>query len=160
MPDISVKLRASRPIFINIPSTKFHVNPSSGSRADKCGQMDWHNTHEHTKRHFARICEFVWYPTLSQTWIRIRTKTSFLKKQKPVFVVIISFSHQTPSTSWKSSYLRHTSTANHHHTRDPNACNTNLHVSNKHFGIRHYTPGHVDDQIRNKGSFHFSPHTS
>jgi len=27
-------------IFINVPHTKFHGNPSSGSRTDTCGQTD------------------------------------------------------------------------------------------------------------------------
>jgi hypothetical protein len=35
------KFGVSRQIFVKVLSFKFHENPSSGSRADTCGQMDW-----------------------------------------------------------------------------------------------------------------------
>jgi hypothetical protein len=37
---IVTKFGISRQIFMKIPNTKFHINPSSGSRADTCGQTD------------------------------------------------------------------------------------------------------------------------
>jgi hypothetical protein len=47
------KLETPRQIFIKIPNIKFHVNPSSGSRADTFKQTDGKtDVHEECNRHF------------------------------------------------------------------------------------------------------------
>jgi hypothetical protein len=39
-PPILIEIGISRQIFIEVSNAKFQGNPSSGSRADTCGQMD------------------------------------------------------------------------------------------------------------------------